>query len=99
LILSLKISVLTQEVLAKFEFFPIKCRIQRAAEAYQKCVAKVEREQKDETLIPPLNTKVGCFTIHLTIVSFLVSLAFKPVKQSSKSQENLSLKCLSFHAA
>ena len=31
-----------QEILEKFEFFPIKCRIQRAAEAFVRAKKRVE---------------------------------------------------------
>jgi hypothetical protein len=31
-----------QEVLDKLEFFPIKCRIQRAADSFQRCMAERE---------------------------------------------------------
>jgi hypothetical protein len=45
-----------QDVLEKFEFFPIKCRIQRANEIYQG-VLKNKREEQDK-LTEPLKIKV-----------------------------------------
>ena len=43
-------SFVKQEVLHKFEYFPIKCRIQRAGEAYSKFVDSIKKEQEDEAL-------------------------------------------------
>ena len=39
-----------QEILDKFEFFPVKCRVQRAQE-----IAQLEQEKKKTSSSPRLN--------------------------------------------
>ena len=48
-----------QEILEKFEFFPIKCRIQRAARLFRRSFDDKQRRQQLRDLFPrPLKTKV-----------------------------------------
>ena len=44
-----------QNVLEKFEFFPIKCRVQRSQEMFKQCE---ERRKVDNSTYPPLKKKV-----------------------------------------
>ena len=54
----------TQDVLNKFEYFPIKCRIQRAGEAYCRSVENYKKEQQDETMAhDTLKTKAIIYAI------------------------------------
>jgi hypothetical protein len=46
-----------QETLEKFEFFPIKCRIQRAMEIFQ-LVKKAEGKKLDSSTQQPMKMKV-----------------------------------------
>ena len=59
-----------QEVLEKFEFFPIKCRILRAAERYHQYLEE-EATPDEETQRRKLKTKVllDAFSIPLTPAS------------------------------
>ena len=41
-----KLCAMTQEILEKFEFFPIKCRVQQAAEAYMRKSASGQLQEK-----------------------------------------------------
>jgi hypothetical protein len=45
-----------QEVLEKFEFFPIKCRVQRATEAYSIAFSRAQEAMKSA----PFASKVFC---------------------------------------
>jgi hypothetical protein len=51
-----------QDILTKFEFFPIKCRIQRAAENFnrlrEELLAQQHQANKVEKTLPPVKTKV-----------------------------------------
>ena len=51
----LKPSLSVQEILEKFEFFPVKCRVQRALEIYQ---IEQEKKQAESEKILRFKTKV-----------------------------------------
>jgi hypothetical protein len=48
-------STSSQDVLEKFEFFPVKCRIQRASEVFAKVTERKQKEQNGR----PLKAKVN----------------------------------------
>ncbi len=56
-----------QEILEKFEFFPIKCRIQRASEIYQGVLKKKRAEQDNQPeqlkiKVPPAARRLSLLT-------------------------------------
>ena len=52
-----------QDVLEKFEYFPVKCRIQRAAEGFANA-RKRQEEEKHNNIFKPFKTKVTSAAFH-----------------------------------
>ena len=61
-----------QDILEKFEFFPIKCRVQRAFEIF-----KAQQEGKGRDIETCFKTKVHWHALHLYVVK-LGSSGIKP---------------------
>jgi hypothetical protein len=55
--------MISQALLEKFEFFPVKCRIQRASEMYMKSL-----ERQSMYTGNPLKTKVLISTLSIFII-------------------------------
>jgi hypothetical protein len=51
----------SQEILEKFEFFPIKCRIQRALELFEMAMDPSKKKNAEQPV--PLTTKVCALTL------------------------------------